>query len=106
MEDLRKEQKRLAQKVNYNKAIDKVQEAIDLLLSARNAVERDPSTAPIQLAKLKQATKRSFDGANDNLKEVNSGLKGYAKVLDKVCRYNELMCHLNTYHYTSDIQNN
>jgi hypothetical protein len=84
MEDLRKEQKRLAHKVNYNKAIDKVQEAIDLLLSARNAVERDPSIAAIQLAKLKQATKKSFDGANDNLKEVNSGLKGYAKVLDKV----------------------
>jgi hypothetical protein len=84
MDELRKEQKRLAQKANYSKAIDKVQEAIDLLLAARTSIEKDPSITALQLAKLKQATKRSFEGANDNLKEVNSALKGYSKALDKV----------------------
>jgi hypothetical protein len=84
MDDLKKEQKRLAQKANYNKALDKVQEAIDLLLVARKNIEQDPTSGALQIGKVKQSTKKAFDGANDNLKDVNSSLKGYSKVLDKV----------------------
>jgi uncharacterized coiled-coil DUF342 family protein len=84
MEDLQKEQVRLAQMANYSKAIDQVQEMIDLLKQTRESITSNPSTTGIQLAKLKQPVKKSFDKANDNLKEVHSALKDYSKVLDKV----------------------
>jgi hypothetical protein len=47
-------------------------------------VRTDSVTAGVQLGQTRQSIKRSFEVANDNLKEVNSGLKGYAKALDKV----------------------
>jgi hypothetical protein len=84
MDDLKKEQTRLAQKAHYSKAIDKVQEAIALLEQARTAIATNPSTTALNIAKLKQNVKKSFDGAKENLLEVNSGLKGYSKALDKV----------------------
>jgi hypothetical protein len=84
MEDLRKDQTRLAGKARYTKAIDQVQEMIDLLTKAKATINESPSAAPIQLAKLKQPVKKSFDVANSNLKEIHSGLKDYEKALNKV----------------------
>jgi hypothetical protein len=84
MEDLQKEQERLARTGNYSKAIDQIQEMIDLLTQTRDSIISNPSTTGIQLAKLKQPVKKSFDKANDNLKEVHSALKDFSKVLDKV----------------------
>jgi hypothetical protein len=77
MEDLRKEQRRLASKANYSKAIRQLGEV-------KAKVRTDPVTAGMQLGMARQSIKKSFEVANDNLKEVNSGLKGYAKALDKV----------------------
>ena len=84
MEDLRKEQTRLAAKANYSKAIHEVDEMIRLLSDVKAKVRTDPSAAGVQLGVARQTLKKSFEAANDNLKEVNSGLKGYAKALDKV----------------------
>jgi hypothetical protein len=85
MDDLRKEQVRLAQKAHYPKAIKQVQEMIDLLSKSRDSFVASGSVSGIQVAKLKQPVKKSFDKANVNLKEVHSALKDYSKVLDKVC---------------------
>ena len=85
MDDLRKEQVRLAQKANYPKAIKQVQEMIDLLTQSREFFVANGSVSGIQVAKIKQPVKKSFDKANVNLKEVHSALKDYSKVLDKVC---------------------
>jgi hypothetical protein len=84
MEDLRKEQKRLAAKANYSKAIHEVDGMIRQLSEVKAKVRTDPVSAGMQLGVARQSIKRSFEVANDNLKEVNSGLKGYAKALDKV----------------------
>lgn len=97
MDDLKKEQARLAQKAQYSKAINKVQDAITFLEQARAAIAKEPSTTALNIAKLKQNVKKSFDGANDNLKEVNSGLKGYAKALDKVRRPSRAISTILTY---------
>jgi hypothetical protein len=86
MDELKKEHLRLAGKASYSRAIDKVQEAIASLEKAKATIQQDPTRAALHITKLKQSVKHSFDGANDNLKDVNSGLKGYARTLDKVCR--------------------
>lgn len=84
MDDLRKEQAKLAQKASYDKAIDSVDAMIEALTRTRNSIVSDPSTAGFQLAKAKQPIKKHFDDANDNLKQVNSALRGYEKALSRV----------------------
>jgi hypothetical protein len=84
MEDLSKEHTRLGQKANYGQAIDQVDAMIEMLTKAREAIAAEPKSAQFQLAKSKAPIKKCFDEANENLKQVNSALKGYEKALGKV----------------------
>ena len=43
-----------------------------------------PDTSSITLAKLQNPVKQSFDGVNNDLKEVYKGLNNYSKAMDKV----------------------
>ncbi|KAI9682301.1 MAG: hypothetical protein M1817_000355 [Caeruleum heppii] len=83
MESLRTEHDRLSRKNNLSKSLDDVQKTIDLFVSTKEAIAADPKTTPINLAKLQNAAKQSFDRINGDLKEVHSGLGKYQKVLDK-----------------------
>lgn len=84
MDSLLEQQRRLAEKANYSKAIENVQEIIELLAQTRDSISSDPSTAALTLAKVKAPIKKSWDRANDNLKQVHSALKEYNKALEKV----------------------
>lgn len=86
MDELRKEQAKLADKATYAGAVDNVQDMIDLLTKTRDAMSADPSKAAFQLAKAKQPVKKSFDNANDNLKQVSAALRKYEKTLSQVKR--------------------
>jgi hypothetical protein len=85
MEELIKEQHKLASKSSYKTSISEVDRLISQLSAARDAISETPSVSAAQLVTLNQSVKKSFDGMQSNLREVNSGLKSYARVLDKVC---------------------
>jgi len=57
---------------------------IEMLAKARESIAVEPKTAQFQLAKSKAPIKKCFDEANENLKQVNSALKGYEKALGRV----------------------
>lgn len=84
MDDLCKELNSIEEKGNFNKTIDHVQDAIDLLTKAKEKITSDPSAAAIALACLKKPVKESFDKVNGDLKEVYSVLNKYSKALDRV----------------------
>ena len=90
MDELSKEQRRLEQKANYNEAIDEVQRLIDDLTRTREGIAADPSTAVFQLAKVKGRVPEAFREAGNNLKQVNSALKGFEKALAKVRAFTSL----------------
>ncbi|PYH78270.1 regulator of gluconeogenesis Rmd5 [Aspergillus uvarum CBS 121591] len=84
MELVQKEHERLVKKTNAAQGLRSVQNSIDLLQNARDAIAADPSQASIILAKLQHPVKASFDSINDSLKETHSGLNKYSKALDKL----------------------
>ena len=84
MDDICKELNSIEQKGNFDKTIDHVQAAIDLLTKAKDSISNDPSAAAVTLAGLKKPVKDSFDKVNGDLKEVYSVLNKYSKALDRV----------------------
>ncbi|OJK00981.1 hypothetical protein ASPACDRAFT_117621 [Aspergillus aculeatus ATCC 16872] len=84
MELVQKEHERLVKKTKAAQGLKSVQNSIDLLQNARDAIAADPSQASIILAKLQNPVKASFDSINDSLKETHSGLNKYSKSLDKL----------------------
>jgi hypothetical protein len=84
MDDICKELNSIEQKGNFDKTVDHVQDAIDLLIKAKDKISNDPSAAAITLAGLKKPVKESFDKVNGDLKEVHSVLTKYSKALDRV----------------------
>lgn len=114
MDLVQKEHDRLWKRHKASQGIKNVQNTIDLLQSARDAIAAgtswvssstmrmafamirmmltslrisDPSHASFMLAKLQNSIQSSFDAVNDSLKETHSGLNKYTKALDKVrCR--------------------
>jgi E3 ubiquitin-protein transferase RMND5 len=86
MEDLMKEQKKLAGRASYKSSISEIDNLLAQLAAARDAIAEKPSSAPSHLVRLNQSSKKAFDTMNTNLKEVNSGLKSYSKVLDRTCK--------------------
>ncbi|EAS33902.3 ubiquitin-protein ligase RMD5 [Coccidioides immitis RS] len=84
MELLQKEHQRVFKRAQSSKSINDVQATIDLLREARDAIERDPSSASITLAKLQNPAKASFDTINDSLKETYTALNKYGRALDKL----------------------
>lgn len=80
----------LEKRSNLSKTIIDVQDAITMLQNARDAVSRDPDTALLTMAKLKQPVKASFEKLDDDLKEVNKGLNQYQKALDRKFKKNAL----------------
>lgn len=68
-------------KGNLSRAITDVQQLIDLLQSARDAVAESPDKAVLHLAKLSTPVKQSFTRMEDDLREVNRGINQYSKAL-------------------------
>ncbi|RAL17573.1 ubiquitin-protein ligase RMD5 [Aspergillus homomorphus CBS 101889] len=84
MELVQKEHERLMKKTKASQGLKSIQNSIDLLENARDAIAADPSQASIILAKLQNPVKASFDSINDSLKETHSSLNKYSKSLDKL----------------------
>ncbi|KAF2721314.1 hypothetical protein K431DRAFT_224429 [Polychaeton citri CBS 116435] len=84
MDALLTSQATLERKGNLSKAVDDVQRIIDLLQNARDAVEGNPETAAMTMAKMKQPLKQSFDKVEEDLKDVNKGLNQYQKALKEI----------------------
>jgi len=93
MEDLQKELTSLEERGNFNKTIDDVQAAIDLLTKAKDKISNNPSAAAITLAGLKKPVKESFDKVNGDLKEVYSVLNKYSKALDRKFKGQPTLTH-------------
>jgi hypothetical protein len=84
MDDICKELNSIKERGNFDKTIDHVQGAIDLLIKTKDSISTNPSTAAVTLAGLKKPVKDSFDKVNSDLKEVYSVLNRYSKALDRV----------------------
>jgi hypothetical protein len=102
MDSLRKELSELEDRGHFDKTIDHVQEAIDLLLKAKEKIINgeytpmpfvcymkltatlDPSSAAITLTGLKKPVKDSFDHVTGELKDYYSAQGRYSKAVDKV----------------------
>ncbi|OAX81917.1 hypothetical protein ACJ72_03736 [Emergomyces africanus] len=84
MDLLQKEHQRLWKRAHSGQSIKDVQATIDLLQEAKDAIAKNPSSAPITLAKLQNPVKASFDATNESLKDSHSGLNKYTKALDKL----------------------
>lgn len=84
MDDLRKELHSLEERGNFDKTLDHVQAAIDVLMKAKSKISQDPSTAALTLTSLKKPVKESFDKINGDLKEVYSVQNKFGKAIDKV----------------------
>jgi hypothetical protein len=84
MDDICKELNSIEERGNFDKTIDHVQAAIDLLTKAKDRISSDPSIAAVTLAGLKKPVKDSFDRVNGDLKEVYSVLNKYSKAIDRV----------------------
>ncbi|TID26873.1 regulator of gluconeogenesis rmd5 [Venturia nashicola] len=83
MDDLRRELNSLEERGNFDKTIDHVQAAIDVLVKAKSNISQDPSTAAVTLAGLKKPVKESFDKINGDLKEVYSVQNKFGKAIDR-----------------------
>nr|POE69097.1 lish domain-containing protein c29a3.03c [Quercus suber] len=71
----------LETKGNLSKAVEDVQKLIDLLSNTRDNVAANPSSAALQMAKLKSPVKQAFETIEDDLKDINKGLNQYQKAL-------------------------
>ncbi|EPS27974.1 hypothetical protein PDE_02919 [Penicillium oxalicum 114-2] len=84
MDLVQKEHDRLLKKLRSSQGITNVQNTIDILQSARDAIAADPNQAAVTLAKLQNPVKTSFNAINDSLKETHGSLNKYTKSLDKL----------------------
>lgn len=91
MDDLRKELSSLEERGNYDKTIDHVQAAIDVLIKAKSKIAQDPSTAAVTLAGLKKPVKESFDKINQDLKQVYSVQNKFGKAIERVSAGQEVL---------------
>ncbi|KAF1939017.1 hypothetical protein EJ02DRAFT_505080 [Clathrospora elynae] len=83
MDDLLEQVELLESSANLSTSIGDVQKAIDMLMAARAKIAADPKTAPVTLAKLQDAFKKTLETAQKDLKPIYSGLNKYGKALDK-----------------------
>ncbi|KAL9109150.1 MAG: hypothetical protein Q9187_008199 [Circinaria calcarea] len=86
MDSLVQDLEKLSRKSNLTKSLQDVQIIIDLLSSARDSIASNSASATVTLAKLQNPVRQSFDGVNNDLKEVYKGLGNYSKALDRVRR--------------------
>jgi hypothetical protein len=105
METLSRELEKLSKKGSLSKSIDDVQKTIDLLIKARESIDKSkcphlstfsphpfvtdslrlgPNATSVILAKLQNPVKQSFEKINEDLKETHSSIGKYQKALDKV----------------------
>jgi hypothetical protein len=102
MENIRKELEELEERGHFNRTIDQVQAAIDLLERAKAKIEKgvcssesfripfthtaasDPTSAAITMGTLKKPVKDSFDHITGELKDYYSAQGRYSKAVDKV----------------------
>ena len=90
MDALQKEQERIYKRSQKSVVVDRTQDIIDALQSARDAIAKDASSAQLNLAKLQNPVKTSFESINSELKEVHGGHNKYAKALDKFFKDKQL----------------
>ncbi|CAI6339754.1 unnamed protein product [Periconia digitata] len=83
MHELLEQLETLEKTANLRSSIDDVQNAIDLLTTARANLAAEPQSAPLTLAKLQDPLKRNLEQAQKDLKPIYSGLNKYGKALDK-----------------------
>lgn len=91
MDDLCKELDSLEERGNFDKTIDHVQAALDVLIKAKSKITQDPATAAVTLAGLKKPVKESFDKINGDLKDVYSVQNKFGKAIDRVSLLRELL---------------
>ncbi|KAK3079857.1 hypothetical protein LTS18_003735, partial [Coniosporium uncinatum] len=82
MEDLQKALESLEKGGSLDKTINNADEMIRLLTAARDNVSNNPTTAAMELAKLQQTVKKSFEQVNGALKDVHSANSKYTKALN------------------------
>ena len=81
---MQKEHDRLWKRSKSSNTLDSVQQIIDALQNARDAIAAEPTSASVSLAKLHNPVKGSFEAINASLKEVYGGHNKYTKVLDRL----------------------
>ncbi|KAL8883610.1 MAG: hypothetical protein Q9215_008134 [Flavoplaca cf. flavocitrina] len=83
MEALIAEHEQLAKAGTLRKSVGDVQKTIDILVKARERIAADPDHTSLELAKLQNPIKSSFDDIHKDLEEVRKHQTKYAKLLDK-----------------------
>ncbi|KAL8645526.1 MAG: hypothetical protein Q9226_007259 [Calogaya cf. arnoldii] len=83
MEALIAEHERLSKSGTLRKSLDDVQKTIDLLVKVRERIAADPAHTSLELAKLQNPVKSSFDNVHKDLEEVRKYQTKYTKLLDK-----------------------
>ncbi|KAL8867945.1 MAG: hypothetical protein Q9174_005327, partial [Haloplaca sp. 1 TL-2023] len=88
MEPLIEEHERLSKSGTLAKGLEDIQKTIDLLSKAREAIaaiepRQDPETTSLNLAKLQNPIKTSFEDIQKDLQDVRKCQTNYAKLVEK-----------------------
>lgn len=84
MDAIQKEHDRVWNSCKQSKTTGHVDDIIQALQKARDAVAQDPNSRQITLAKLQNPVKTSFDGIFSGLKDTHGMHNKYTRALDKV----------------------
>ncbi|KAL8806137.1 MAG: hypothetical protein Q9182_001538 [Xanthomendoza sp. 2 TL-2023] len=83
MDALLAEHERLSKSGTLSKSLHHVQNTIDLLTKARDSIAANPDKTSMELAKLQNPVKTSFEDLHKGLEEVRKYQNKYVKLLDK-----------------------
>jgi E3 ubiquitin-protein transferase RMND5 len=84
MDAIRKDHEKVWNSSKLSKTAGHVDDIINSLQRARDAIAKDPNSRQITLAKLQNPLKASFDGIFSGLKDTHGMHNKYSKSLDKV----------------------